>query len=197
MAPRRLQVARRQVRPPASKIVRRVIAWSFALAFLVPTPLFAQATTADPAIQFLQHNRTEAGVTETPSGLQYKVIAAGQGDGHPSEDDVVLVDYKGMLTNGTVFDQSRQPVAMPVSGVIPGFAEALKLMPRGATYRFWIKPELGYGDQATGPIPANSILIFDLVLLDWKSPEQIRMMQQQLDAQRAGASPAAPLPPSP
>ncbi len=136
-------------------------------------------------------------MVETPSGLQYKVLAAGQGDGHPTDEDVVLVDYKGMLTNGTVFDQSRQPVAMPVSGVIPGFAEGLKLMPRGATYRFWIKPELGYGDQATGPIPANSILIFDLELLDWKSPEEIRAMQQQFEAQRGATAPAMPVPPSP
>jgi FKBP-type peptidyl-prolyl cis-trans isomerase FkpA len=110
---------------------------------------------------------------------------------------VVLITYKGMLANGTTFDEATEPTPMPVAEVVPGFSEGLKLMPRGATYRFWIKPELGYGNEATGPIPAHAILVFDLHLLDFKSLEEIRQMQQQMQAQQPGATPTAPPPPKP
>jgi len=99
-----------------------------------------------------------------------------------------------MLTNGTTFDEAARPTPMPVAEVVPGFSEGLKLMPRGATYRFWIKPELGYGDAATGPIPAHSILVFDLQLLDFKSMDEIRRMQMQAQQQQGGM-PAAPATP--
>jgi hypothetical protein len=89
---------------------------------------------------------------------------------------------------------------MAVKGVVPGFSEGLKLMNKGAKYRFWIPPTLGYGDKAAGPIPANSVLVFDLELLDWKSEAEIRQMQmmqqmmqqQQQGAGGAGAPPGAP-----
>ncbi|MES2042879.1 MAG: FKBP-type peptidyl-prolyl cis-trans isomerase [Pseudomonadota bacterium] len=149
----------------------------------------AQTAPVDPVATFLQHNRTVQGVVETRSGLQYKVIARGDGGVRPSDGDVVLITYKGMLTDGTTFDEATQPTPMPVAEVVPGFSEGLKLMPRGATYRFWIKPELGYGETATGPIPAHSILVFDLKLLDFKSMDEIRRMQAQ---QQQGGAPTAP-----
>jgi len=154
----------------------------------------------DPAAVFLRHNRSgDSKIVETASGLQYKILKPGAGAAKPTDEDVVLVNYEGKLTSGTTFDASQQPTPMAIKGVVPGFAEALKLMPKGAKYRFWIPPTLGYGDKAAGPIPANSVLVFDLELLDWKSEAEIRqmqmmqqMMQQQGAGGAAGAAPAAP-----
>lgn len=152
----------------------------------------------DPAVVFLKKNRSgDKTVVETPSGLQYKVITPGKGDPKPTDADVALVNYEGKLTNGTTFDKSQQPTPMKVSEVVPGFSEALKLMPKGSKYRFWIKPSLGYGDKVTGPIPANSVLVFDVELLDFLPEAVIRQMQMQQQMQGAmppgaGPAPAAP-----
>jgi len=174
--------------------MRLSVALSLAMVAAAPASLSAQTAPVDPVTVFLQHNRTAQGVVETASGLQYKVIAPGDGGVRPSDADVVLITYKGMLTDGTTFDEAARPTPMPVAEVVPGFSEGLKLMPRGATYRFWIKPELGYGDAATGPIPAHSILVFDLQLLDFKSMDEIRRMQMQAQQQQGGM-PAAPATP--
>jgi hypothetical protein len=146
----------------------------------------------DPAVVFLKKNRgADKTVVETPSGLQYKVLTAGRGGPKPTDSDVALVNYEGKLTDGTTFDKSQQPTPMKVSEVVPGFSEALKLMPKGSKYRFWIKPKLGYGDKASGPIPANSVLIFDVELLDFLPESVIRQMQQQqqMQQQLQGAAP--------
>lgn len=151
----------------------------------------------DPAAVFLRHNRSaDSSIVQTASGLQYKVLKPGTGTAKPTDADVVLVNYEGRLENGTTFDASQQPTPMPVKGVVPGFSEALKLMPKGAKYRVWIPPALGYGDKVTGPIPAHSVLVFDLEMLDWKSEAEIRQMQmmQQMQARGVGAAGAAPPP---
>lgn len=121
----------------------------------------------------------DTGIRTTASGLRYQVLKAGEGDAHPTDTDVALVSYTGSLSDGTVFDKSQQPTPMPVSGVVPGFSETLKLMSKGAKYRVWIKPELGYGAEAKGPIPANSTLRFDVELVDFLPEATIRAMQQQ------------------
>ena len=120
-----------------------------------------------------------AGVTTTASGLPYKVIQPGQGGVHPTATDVALVNYTGRLIDGTVFDASKQPTPMPLSSVLPGFAEALKLMPKGSKYRFWLPAKLGYGDHANGPIPANSELVFDVEMIDFIPESVLRQMQAQ------------------
>ena len=135
----------------------------------------AYATTAAPvaafapAPQFLAWNGKQAGVHTTVSGLEYRVLKAGAG-AKPGTGDVVRIDYVGKLTNGTQFDASPpgQPAVMPVGQVVPGFSEALQLMPRGAKFRVWLPPQLAYGDRETGPIPANSVLVFDLTMLDFR-----------------------------
>jgi FKBP-type peptidyl-prolyl cis-trans isomerase FkpA len=102
----------------------------------------------------------------TVSGLQYRVLKAGTGPS-PANTDVALIDYTGKLEDGTVFDSTKgkQPVPMPVQGSIPGFAEGLRLMNKGATYRFRIPPDLGYGEQgAGGVIPPNATLDFEVTL---------------------------------
>ena len=156
---------------------------------------------ATPAA-FLAANADEEGVVTTPSGLQYKVLQEGQGP-KPTPRDVVQVQYEGRLTNGETFDKSEpgQPAVFPVMGVVPGFAEAVQLMSRGGKLRIWLPPELAYGaderrDPQTGKvvIPANSVLEFDMELLDFKplSEEELQqlqimqMMQQQAEQQGAG-----------
>ena len=146
--------------------------------------------TAD---QFLAANAKRWGVHTTASGIEYKIIKAGNGP-KPTPTDIALVDYKGSLTNGTQFDASQpgHPAKLPVAAVVPGFAEALTLMPKGATYRFWIPPQLGYGPNDNGPIPGNSVLVFDLTLEDIQqiTPEMIQRMQmmQQMQQQQAQQS---------
>jgi FKBP-type peptidyl-prolyl cis-trans isomerase FkpA len=125
----------------------------------------------------------------SPTGLRYSVLKAGTG-AHPTDTDFVLVKYKGTLKDGTVFDQQdRAP--FPVNAVVPGFSEGLKVMQKGGKYRLWIPPQLGYGAQQTGPIPANSELIFDVELLDIRSQAEVQrqMMQQQLQQQMQGGPP--------
>lgn len=133
-------------------------------------------TAAMTPAEFLAANAGETGVAATPSGLQYKALKRGDGP-KPGATDVALVEYEGRLAvSGQVFDSSKAngggPAPLPVAQMIPGVAEGLQLMPTGATYRFWIKPELGYGerdvpDPRTGKvaIPGNSVLEFDITLL--------------------------------
>lgn len=134
----------------------------------------------------------DTGIKTTPSGLHYKVLQAGKGGPHPTDSDVTLVNYTGKLVDGTVFDKSQQPTPMPVAGVVPGFSEGLKLMPKGAKYRFWLPPQLAYGDKANGPIPANSTLVFDVELIDFLPESYIRRMraqQEQMQGQIPGQVP--------
>jgi FKBP-type peptidyl-prolyl cis-trans isomerase len=91
-----------------------------------------------------------------------------------------------------VFDQSKQPVPMQISQVVPGFAEALTLMPRGAKYRVWIPPQLGYGERAAGPIPPNSVLVFDIVMHEFAAIPQPGAEMQS--APHADGTPGTPPP---
>ena len=130
------------------------------------------------------------GIQAAPSGLRYKVLQPGKGGPHPSDTDIALVNYTGKLLDGTVFDKSAQPVPMPVAAVVPGFSEGLKLMPKGAKYRLWVPPQLGYRDRVNGPIPANSTLVFDVELVDFLPESIVRQMQaqqQQMGGMRGGA----------
>lgn len=119
--------------------------------------------------KFLEENKKKEGVVTTKSGLQYKVITKGSGP-KPKPEDVVLVHYRGTLTNGTEFDSSysrNQPAKFPVGGVIPGFSEALQLMDKGAKWQVVIPSDLAYGDKQAGPgIAPNSVLVFELELVD-------------------------------
>lgn len=128
-----------------------------------------QVAMAEPAAQFLARNGKQSGVVTTSSGLQYKIIKEGAG-ASPQPSDIVVVDYDGKLANGESFDSSAShggPATLPVQGLIPGWVEALQLMKPGAKYRFWIPPELGYGEAGAGNgvIPPNALLIFDVTLL--------------------------------
>jgi FKBP-type peptidyl-prolyl cis-trans isomerase FkpA len=145
---------------------------------------------ATPA-SFLAANAGESGVVTTPSGLQLKVVEEGNGP-TLTASDVALIGYKGTLLDGTVFDENPQ-AAMPVDGVVPGFSEGLQKMKKGGKYKLWIPPQLGYGADDNGPIPGNSLLVFDIHVIDFKSKAEIMQMQQMM--QQQGGAGAPPMPP--
>jgi len=118
-------------------------------------------------IAFLETNKTNEGVKETPTGLQYKVLEEGSGK-KPAASDTVEVHYKGTHIDGTEFDSSykrNQPAQFPLNAVISGWTEGVQLMPEGAKYQFYIPSELAYGERDIPGIPGNSVLVFDVELL--------------------------------
>lgn len=130
----------------------------------------AQKNTAEGE-KFLAENKAKPGVKTTASGLQYKVEKEGKG-AQPKANDMVTVNYRGTLINGTEFDSSYkrgQPATFPVGGVIKGWTEALQLMKVGSKYQLVIPSSLAYGERGAGrDIEPNSTLIFDVELLDVK-----------------------------
>ncbi len=122
--------------------------------------------------KFLAENKVKEGVQTTASGLQYKIITAGNGV-KPKATDTVKVHYAGRLLDGTEFDSSikrGEPVEFPVNGVIPGWIEALQLMPQGSKWEVYIPSDLAYGPAGQGPtIPPASTLIFIVELLEVKA----------------------------
>lgn len=124
--------------------------------------------------KFLEDNAKKDGVSVTDSGLQYEVIKQGDGP-KPTAADTVTVHYTGTLTDGTVFDSSKQrgqPATFPLANVIKGWTEGVVLMPVGSEYRLTIPAELAYGDQEVGTIPAGSVLVFDVELISVEGKEE-------------------------
>jgi FKBP-type peptidyl-prolyl cis-trans isomerase len=136
-------------------------------------------TKEDPALleanlkageAFLDKTAKEPGVVKMPSGMLYKVIASPNPSAtKPSLRDTVKVHYEGKLVDGTVFDSSYQrgvPAAFPLEGLVKAWQIAIPEMHKGDTWILYVPPELGYGSEAAGEIPANSVLIFKIELLD-------------------------------
>ena len=123
----------------------------------------------EEAKAFFAENAEKEGVQTTESGLQYIVVEAGDGD-KPGADDTVEVHYKGTLLDGTEFDSSYkrgETVSFPVSGVIPGWTEALQLMSEGAKWKLFIPSDLAYGAGGAGQmIGPNAALVFEVELID-------------------------------
>ena len=117
---------------------------------------------------FLEENKKKEGVVVLPSGLQYKILTAGNGP-KPKASDTVKCHYEGRLINGQVFDSSvrrGEPAEFPVGGVIQGWVEALQLMPVGSKWQLYIPSNLAYGTHGAGQsIGPNETLIFDVELL--------------------------------
>ncbi|MBP7168278.1 MAG: FKBP-type peptidyl-prolyl cis-trans isomerase [Bacteroidia bacterium] len=117
---------------------------------------------------FLEANKSKDGVKTTASGLQYIVMKEGAG-AKPTLNDKVTTHYHGTLIDGTVFDSSverGQPASFPVSGVIPGWTEALQMMTVGSKYKLFVPANLGYGERgAGGKIGPNSVLVFEVELI--------------------------------
>lgn len=120
------------------------------------------------AEEFLAENKDRDGIITTESGLQYEVIVEGEGP-KPAREDEVTVHYSGTLVDGTVFDSSYQrgtPATFPLDGVISGWTEGVQLMSVGSSYRFYIHPDLGYGEMGAGDlIGPNVLLVFDIELI--------------------------------
>src|SRR5437764_6763763 len=140
--------------------------------------------------KYLEDNKKKPGVKTTASGLQYKIEKEGTGP-QPKATDMVTVNYRGTLIDGTEFDSSYkrgQPATFPVNGVIKGWTEALQLMKQGAKYQLFIPSNFAYGERAMGPdIGPNSTLIFEVELQDVKPPP----------TPAPQGSPKIPSPPSP
>ncbi|MBQ5777084.1 MAG: FKBP-type peptidyl-prolyl cis-trans isomerase [Bacteroidaceae bacterium] len=116
---------------------------------------------------FLAENAKREGVITLPSGLQYEVLATGEGR-QPKATDKVQCHYHGTLIDGMVFDSSVQrgtPAVFGVNQVIPGWVEALQLMNEGSRWKLYIPSKLGYGAQGAGPIPPHATLIFEVELI--------------------------------
>ena len=120
----------------------------------------------DKGAKFLAANKGKAGVVETESGLQYKIIEAGN-DVKPGPKDTVSVKYCGKLLDGTVFDETpedAEPVTLTLNRVISGWTEGLQLIGEGGEIELYIPSELGYGEQGNSAIEPNSTLIFNVKL---------------------------------
>jgi FKBP-type peptidyl-prolyl cis-trans isomerase len=139
---------------------------------------------AEQSKQFLERNRKRKEVKVTESGLQYEVITEGSGP-TPKPTDSVTVTYRGMLLDSTVFDSTsaQNPAVFDLQRIIPGLQQGIGLMKVGATYRFYLSPQLAYGEQGAAPvIPPNAALIFELTLIG------IGAQQGSGDSLKSGAS---------
>ena len=131
---------------------------------------------------FLAENKKQQGVKVTESGLQYKIIQEGTGS-KPKADDVIVANYRGSLIDGTEFDSSykrNEPVEFPVNRVIPGWTEALQMMPEGSKWQLFIPAKLAYGEFSPTPaIPPNSTLVFEVELLKVKPAETEEVTKEE------------------
>ena len=158
----------------------------------------AAAANKASAAEFLAKNGKEKGVKTTASGLEYKVLAAGDAKAPAVHaTDEVSVNYRGKLLDGTEFDSSYArgtPATFKIDGVIKGWQEALVLMKPGAKWQLFIPPDLAYGDSPRPGIPAGSLLIFDVELLTAKEAAQAAPGSQPM-GNGAAPQPHRPVPP--
>ena len=140
----------------------------------------AQARASEKALKegqdFLEANKKKQGVVTLPSGLQYKIIKEGTGN-KPTLENVVDVVYHGTLTDGTVFQSSKEigdTATFHVGQVVEGFKEALTLMNEGSIWEVYIPSEMGYGEQVPpgSGIKPNSVLIFELNLVKIRKDDE-------------------------
>ncbi len=131
---------------------------------------------------FFAENAKKEGVVTLPSGLQYKILKKGDGK-IPTLTDTVVCNYRGTLLDGTEIDSSfkrKEPTAVPVNGVIPGWTQALQVMPVGSKWQMFIPPQLAYGDKGTPAFGPNSTLIFEVELLSIQDrPQTVGAVQPQ------------------
>ena len=131
-------------------------------------PSLIQANAASAAT-FLGTTAKEPGVHKLPSGVLYRVVSTGPSDGaSPHPEDEVKVHYEGKLVSGEIFDSSfarGAPAVMRLGRLIPAWIEALQKMKPGDEWILYVPPSLGYGEQGSGPIPPNSVLIFRIQLI--------------------------------
>jgi FKBP-type peptidyl-prolyl cis-trans isomerase FkpA len=147
--------------------MRYLIIFSLFFIFLSSCNKEDQAQIDDEIIrQYLEEHNIQA--TKHDSGLYYIITKEGSGD-HPNINSTVEVKYKGYLTNGSVFDQTQgsNTITFPLKNLIKGWQIGIPLLKKGGEGTFFLPSELGYGNQNSGTIPANSVLIFEIVLVDF------------------------------
>ncbi|WP_395331633.1 FKBP-type peptidyl-prolyl cis-trans isomerase [Novosphingobium sp. BL-8H] len=171
------------------KIASLALASVLALALPVAAQAAAKPAAAPAPAAAAPAAPTSAAPTSAAPKVTVETVTKGDG-AMPTRDDFVLIAYKGMLKNGTVFDQS-DATPMAVGDVVPGFADGLVQMQRGGSYRLTIPAALGYGAEGSGPIPPNSDLVFEVQLIDWKTRAEFEQMMAQAQAQQQEA-PADP-----
>ena len=124
---------------------------------------------------FLEENKTREGVVATTSGLQYAVLQDGEGP-QPGPDDRIKVHFTASLLDGSLFQDTHaegQPLTLLLGGLLPGLKEGIGLMRAGSKYRFFLPPELAYGERSPGPsVGPNSTLVFEVELLAVNPPEE-------------------------
>lgn len=138
-------------------------------SFLEKKGEYLMAVNSAKEVQFLAENAKKDGVQTTDSGLQYKIIAAGNGGVKPGPQDTVLVRYKGTLLDGTVFDEvpaDADAIRLTLDRVIPGWQEGLQLIGEGGKAQLFIPAELAYGERGASTIEPNSTLIFDVEIVE-------------------------------
>ncbi len=155
-------------------MLRKILAASVSLAIISAFyPIADAAKSTQPSQKnsdekFLEKNKKKPGVILLADGLQYKILIEGKGP-KPTAKDTVTVDYTGTKIDGSEFDNSckrGQPATFPVTGVIPGWTEALQLMPLNSTWIVYVPPSLAYGKKGAPPaIGPNQALIFKIHLI--------------------------------
>ena len=155
-------------------MLRLYMAAAAMLAFSTVTAGAADSALSPAAnAAYLANYAKKSGVVVRPSGLEYRILQSGFG-ARPGALDIVSVYYKGTLINGKRFDATEPgfPAQFPVNGVIPGWTEALQMMPVGSKWKLFVPSNLAYGDQQAGPMIApGSTLIFEVELLDIVKPK--------------------------
>jgi FKBP-type peptidyl-prolyl cis-trans isomerase FkpA len=149
--------------------------FSTLIAIALSFTIFTQANAGIPdeikkaGEKFLAENAKKPNIKTTASGLQYEVLTEGTGKTKPTATSNVTVHYKGTTIDGKEFDSSYsrgEPTSFPLNGVIPGWTEGVQLMTEGAKYRFFIPPNLAYGESGAGSaIGPNETLIFEVELI--------------------------------
>lgn len=137
-----------------------------ATALLAAAPAYAGDISRQANQEYLDANAKKPGVMVLPDGLQYRVIKSGSGK-MPGPNDTVTVTYKGSLVDGYVFDQTKpgQTADLPVARLIAGWREALSMMKEGDEWELVVPSALAYGENASGNVPSNQNLIFDMHLI--------------------------------
>lgn len=142
------------------------------VAFLL---IASSLATDDAGLKYLEENKSKEGVIVLESGLQYKVLQAGDGDFHPAVDTPCLCHYQGTLIDGTQFDSSYDrgsPTTFAPNQVIKGWTEIMQLMTAGDKFEITIPSELGYGERGSPPnIPGGSVLVFIMEIIELQGDE--------------------------
>ena len=163
-----MKLVREQGRKDAKKLEKKAKMVKVDDAGIKPDNSIKSDNNIEIGEKFLEENKKKDGVIVTPSGLQYKVITQGKGQ-KPKAVDKIKVHYAGFLISGEEFDSSYKrgtPSEFRLGQVIVGWQEGLKLMPVGSKYMLYIPSGLAYGSNEKGKIPANSVLIFEVELLE-------------------------------